>query len=197
MAWSSHTQTSPLCIWTPASGVIFLQVLPTVQNVLVPHRSSCCHLTPTADCIHILAFLFHSRSQVSLIYRTSDCLFLPWVMITSLPYLFVCKIIHFSLFFFFWWCHVAYGILIPPTRNCTWPSAVKVPSPSHLVTREFTSHISLKNSSTSPLLLQTCPKQCPSPTTQPIAPQAFMSTMYCVHMFKDFSMYLKLLVHRF
>ena len=90
---------------------------------------------------------------------------------------------------------MAYGILIPPTRNCTWPSAVKVPSPSHLVTREFTSHISLKNSSTSPLLLQTCPKQCPSPTTQPIAPQAFMSTMYCVHMFKDFSMYLKLFLY--
>ena len=101
MAWPSHTQTSPLSIWTPAFGVIFLQVLPTVQNVPVPHSGSCCHLTPTADCIHILAFLFRSRSQVSLIYRTSDRLFLPWVMITFLPYLLVCKIIHFSLSFFF------------------------------------------------------------------------------------------------
>ena len=161
MAWSSYTQTSPFSIWTPASGIIFLQVLPTVQNVLVPHSGSCCHLTPTADCIHILAFLFRSRSQVSLIYRTSDHLFLPWVTITFLPYLLVCKIIHFSLF----WGVVPCGLwdLNSPNQKLylALNSESAKLSSSHLVTREFTLYIALKNTSTSPLLLSDLSKTMP------------------------------------
>ena len=39
-------------------------------------------------------------------------------------------------FFFFWSCHVAYGLLVPPCGTEPGPPAVEVQSPNHWVTRE-------------------------------------------------------------
>ena len=46
--------------------------------------------------------------------------------------------LHYPLLFFFWSCHLAAGILIPPAGIKSGPSAVKAKSPNHWTSTEFT-----------------------------------------------------------